>query len=289
MKLNAKYKSTVFTALFSDKANLLELYNAVKGSSYNDPKEITIKTLRGIFFMDKINDIAFIIANTLIVLIEHQSTINLNMPLRFLLYMARLYEKVISPKAIYRECRIKIPKPQFIVLYNGPKDIPDEAELKLSDAFKDLKDGENPMLDLTVTVYNVNLGHNEDILKKSENLRGYARLVSLMREAVKKVPRKKAVKEVIQYCINNQILSTFIAEHASEVENMLLTEWNWGDAKEVWQEEADQRGYERGQEETQKEFHQKQLESARKMKAAGLPLTQISEFTGLSTKEIEKA
>jgi predicted transposase YdaD len=74
---------------------------------------------------------------------------------------------------------------------------------------------------------------------------------------------------------------------------MLLTEWNWDDAKEVWQEEADQRGYERGQEETQrkaqKEFHQKQLESARKMKNAGLPFMQISEFTGLSVKEIEKA
>jgi hypothetical protein len=134
IKLNAKYKSTVFTALFSDKANLLELYNAIKGSSYDDPK-----------------------------------------------------------------------------------DIPDEAVLKLSDAFKDLEDGEKPMLNLTVTVYNVNQGHNEEILKKSENLRGYARLVSLMREAVKKLPRKEAVKEVIRYCINNQILSTFIAEHASEL------------------------------------------------------------------------
>jgi predicted transposase/invertase (TIGR01784 family) len=282
MKLNAKYKSTVFTALFSDKANLLELYNAIKGSNYDDATKITIKTLRDIFFMDKINDIAFILDNTLILLIEHQSTINLNMPLRFLLYMARLYEKVVSPKTIYRENRIKIPKPQFIVLYNGAKDIPDEEVLKLSDAFKDLEDGENPMLDLTVTVYNVNQGHNEEILKKSENLRGYARLVSLMREAVKKLPRKEAVKEVIRYCINNQILSKFIAEHASEVENMLLTEWNWNDAKEVWQEEADQRGYERGQEETQQK-------AARKFKEMGMPVEQIAAGMGLSVEEIEKA
>jgi hypothetical protein len=139
------------------------------------------------------------------------------MPLRFLLYIARLYEKIVATKAIYREGLVRIPKPQFIVLYNGVKDAPEEEVLKLSDAFKDLDGGEKPLLDLTVTVYNVNQGHNEEILKKSEHLRGYARLVSLMREAVKKFPHEKAVKEVIRYCINNQILSKFIAEHSSEL------------------------------------------------------------------------
>jgi predicted transposase YdaD len=52
------------------------------------------------------------------------------------------------------------------------------------------------------------------------------------------MPLEDAMKTAIEYCIEHNVLSKFLLERSSEVINMLLTEWNWDDAKEVWQQEA---------------------------------------------------
>ena len=86
--------------------------------------------------MDYKNDISFLIDSTLN-LYEHQSTWNPNMPLRGLGYFARLYEDYVrlNELNIYSETRIKMPKPQYFVFYNGTKAEPDRQILKLSDSF----------------------------------------------------------------------------------------------------------------------------------------------------------
>ena len=92
---NRKYKDTVFRMLFSDKTNLMSLYNAVKKTTnavekaenivertvHNDPGELEIVTLDGAVYMGMKNDLAFIIDMNLF-LYEHQSTYNPNIPLR---------------------------------------------------------------------------------------------------------------------------------------------------------------------------------------------------------------
>ena len=45
-KTNTKYKSTLFSTIFSDKVNALEMYNALNGTDYDNPEEITITTLK---------------------------------------------------------------------------------------------------------------------------------------------------------------------------------------------------------------------------------------------------
>jgi hypothetical protein len=287
MNLNSKYKATVFTALFSDKANLLELYNAIKGSHYDAATtEISINTLQDTLFMSKINDISFTVCGKLIILIEHQSTLNPNMALRFLQYVGRVYEKIIDSKMLFRSSLTHIPKPEFIVLYNGTHDTPDEADIKLSDAFESLLPGEKPSLELHVKVYNINHGHNQAILQKSENLSGYAQFIARIRENLKTMSKPEAVKEAIDYCMRAHILSTFLKEHASEVENMLAGDWSLEEIKAIWQEEAQEWGYERGQKETLQKSKQEKRESARKMKAEGLSQEQIARFTGLPSDEI---
>ena len=90
MEVNAKYKDSVFSFLFSDTGALRELYCAIEGITLPPDTPIDINTLSDIIYMDQINDISFTIDNRLVVLIEHQSTINRNMPLRLLLYIARV-------------------------------------------------------------------------------------------------------------------------------------------------------------------------------------------------------
>ena len=241
-KSNRKYKSSVFTSLFSDKKRLLELYNAIEGTKYKDPNLIDINTLEDAIFMDRINDLSFTIDNKLVVLIEHQSTINDNMPLRFLIYISRVYEQIIDNKAIYKQDLIEIPTPEFIVLYNGAAKFPKTKTLKLSKAFK-IKN--KPIfLDLSVKVININKGQSPELEKRSKSLSGYAELVDKAREFGE---NKEAIAKAVKYCISHGILLDYLKEHGSEVVNMIFTEWNWDDAKAVWQEEAEARGIRKGE------------------------------------------
>lgn len=84
-KINKKYKDRLFRMAFCEKKDLLELYNAMNGSSYSDPEELEIVTLDDVIYMGLKNDVALLIDEVLN-LWEHQSTWNPNMPLRGLFY-----------------------------------------------------------------------------------------------------------------------------------------------------------------------------------------------------------
>jgi predicted transposase/invertase (TIGR01784 family) len=255
MSVNRNHKDSVFSFLFSSPDILRELYSAIEGITLPPDIPIDINTLSDILYKDRINDLSFIIDNRLVVLIEHQSTINNNIPLRLLIYIAKIYEKIVNPKKLYQTKLEKIPFPEFIVLYNGSDKYPDHAELKLSDTFRGIENLKLPdtvkiPLELTVQVYNINQGYNSEILKKCKTLDNYSIFVDKVREYKKEGNSlDESVKLAIEYCKENNILKKFFDEHSSEVFNMLLTEWNWDDALEVAREEGWEDGLEKGREE----------------------------------------
>jgi hypothetical protein len=279
--MNNQYKDSVLVTLFNDKQRLRELYNAISGADFGEDAEIVINTLQDVLFMERRNDISFTIGGRLVVLIEHQSTINQNMPLRFLLYIARVYEKLIENKAMYREKGVLVPLPEFYVLYNGLRPMPDCQVLRLSDAFISLPRGVSPGLELTVKILNINRGHNADILKQCESLGMYAEFVGEVREYGKTMLPEEALKMTINSCIHKGILREFLEEHSSEVRNMLLTEWNWDDAKEVWQEEARETGMAQGRE-------SRNVEVARNALKEGATFEFVQRITGLDIEVIKK-
>ncbi|GHU48285.1 hypothetical protein FACS1894200_05040 [Spirochaetia bacterium] len=177
MEANYKYKDSVFSLLFGDPDILRGLYNALEAVPLPSDMPIIINSLKDALYRDRLNDLSFLVGNILIVLIEQQSTINPNMPLRILMYIARVYEIIVQVKDVYARGLVKIPFPQLFVLYNGPDVKWDSKQLKLSDAFEDAGalgiDCTKLPLELTVTVYNINPGHNEAMLRKSETLNGY--------------------------------------------------------------------------------------------------------------------
>ena len=155
---NRKYKDSVFVDLFSEdekaKENFLSLYNALHGT--NLPLSCPVENIRldNIMYMNIVNDVSCLVDNKIIVLAEHQSTINENMPIRFLQYIARLYEKLQTPADRYLRKLSKIPTPEFYVFYNGVEDYPETITLKLSNAF--ITKSEQVPLELTVQVLNIN-------------------------------------------------------------------------------------------------------------------------------------
>jgi hypothetical protein len=248
MGANREYKDSVFTKLFSEPELLLELYNAIEGSSYGLDTKIEINTLEDVLFLEQLNDISFTIDDKLVVLVEHQSSINKNLPLRFLMYIARVYEKLIEDRVVYRQRLVKIPTPEFYVLYNGRERLPEEETLRLSTAFME-RTGV-PSLELTVRILNINQGYNEGIVKKSDTLNGYITFIAKVRENQDKgMELAEAITEAVKYCTGKHILQRFLTEHSSEVLNMLTTEFNLKDAQEVWLEEGIEMGIEKGREE----------------------------------------
>jgi hypothetical protein len=261
MNINKKYKNNLFSWMFSDEDVLRELYNAIAGTNYDKDVKIEINTLQDLLFQDRINDISFMIDNKIIVLIEHQSTINENMPLRMLIYIVRLYEKIIEhlgKKKIYGKKLVKIPQPEFYVLYNGTDDFPAEKTLRLSDAFDTLENKDKLPLELIVKVININKGQNKELEQKSALLREYATFIEEVRKNLAEVsqetvqpvegktPLEEATRRAVRYCIENNILRDFLTEFGSEVSSMLFTEWNLDDALEVAREEAWEEAWEKG-------------------------------------------
>jgi hypothetical protein len=116
MGANREYKSSVFSLLFGEEDTLRGLYEAVEGVALPPDLPITINTLEDALFRTRINDISFEAGDKLVVIIEHQSTINPNMPLRLLSYIARIYEKISAGKKRrwYGKKGLAIPRPEFI-------------------------------------------------------------------------------------------------------------------------------------------------------------------------------
>jgi len=237
MSVNEKHKNSVFSLLFSDRGILRELYSAIEGVELPLDTSIDINTLSNALFMGQINDVSFTVGDRLIVLIEHQSTINENMPLRLLMYIARVYEKIIDRMKLYQTNLEPIPEPIFIVLYNGKAPYPEHTVLKLSDAFRDasgLRSKSHPSLELVVHVYNINQGYNAAMLGKCEALSGYSAFVSKIWECRETMDLEDAMKAAIRYCIDNDILRLFLETNSSEVMSMLITDWNLEEAQQAW-------------------------------------------------------
>jgi hypothetical protein len=274
VNVNREYKNTLFTALFDNEDKARELYAALKGIVCNPALPVIITTLRDVLYMDRINDLAFIVGSVMVFIIEHQSSLNHNMPLRILQYYAELCKKMVDRRSLYKEALVKIPKPEFIVFYNGTDDTPDRWEERLFDAFIETEGDQKIPLDLTVTIYNINKGRNQELLSRSKSLAGYVEFVARVRENKKpNVPLNDAISKAIRRCVRDGILADFLREHGAEVMNMLLTEWNWDEAKEVWQEEAMEKAWEMAEAKYQPVIAEKDRENERlrqKLREAGI-------------------
>jgi len=297
MQPNKKHKDSVFSTLFNNPDVLRELYSAIEGISIPPDIPIEINTLSDVLIRGQLNDVSFTIDNRLVFMVEHQSTLSDNLPLRFLEYIGKVYEKIVNYERRFQRKLEKIPRPEFIVLYNGNEPFVDHKELKLSDAFMDIqglkltKSDKQP-LELIVNVYNINQGHNPDILKKSLTLNSYSIFISKIweyRNSNKTLA--ESLKLAIIYCIDNDILKDFLMKQGSKVYSLLYSEYNLEDEIEVAKQEAREyghaEGYAEGHAEGWKECKkQEKLTTAKNMLVKGYTPDAIHEITGLTSEEI---
>ncbi|WP_315324678.1 Rpn family recombination-promoting nuclease/putative transposase [Treponema socranskii] len=283
---NRRYKDSVFVDFFGEdknaKANFLSLYNALHGTEL-DASSVELEPLRleQVMYMAFRNDVACLVDGKIIVLVEHQSTVNANMPLRFLQYTARLYERIQNPRDRYLRRLKKIPTPEFYVFYNGEDDYPETAMLRLSDAFITVP--EKPSLEVVVSVTNINYNKDNEILHTCKPLKEYTLFVDAVRRYTK-LDSENGFRNAIKECIQNDILREYLQRKSKEVMNMLIAEYDYDVDIAVQREEEREIALQEGISEGS---HQKALETAKLMRTHNYPIAEICTMTGLSAEEVE--
>jgi hypothetical protein len=273
LKLNRKFKDTLFRKVFNNKRDLLSLYNALNNTEHTDESLITINTIEDAIYIGYKNDISFII-NSELNLYEHQSSVNPNMPVRGLIYFAELYKGYIDQNnlLIYNERLVKLPFPRYVVFYNGTEEQPEEQELRLSDSFVQVPEGESlkdtagteadktdkPSVEVVVQLLNINYGCNQELMEKCQKLMEYSKFVALVRvksdmltekykKEMKSVNKKEifaeAVALAIDEAIRDNVLKDILSKNMAEVTDMLLTEFD----EKAYIEGVKKQSYEEGE------------------------------------------
>ena len=270
-KVARNHKDLLLHAIFKKKEDFLSLYNALNGTSYTDATKLEITTLEKAVYMSVQNDVSFVFLSELY-MIEHQSTINPNMPLRNLTYIAKVLSKITAKEDIYGSKQIKLPTPRFIVLYNGTKQTEEKTVLKLSDAYA--KKTEEPELELITTVLNINEGYNEKLKSACKLLRDYMTLITKIREKQKTTDLQQATYQAIEECIREDVLKDFLIKHRAEVIAMMLYDFDM--EKHIESEKAYE--YERGIEDRDKFLVSKWLKKGKSLSEIAEDLDRSEEY-----------
>ncbi|MCR4745514.1 MAG: hypothetical protein K5894_09855 [Lachnospiraceae bacterium] len=229
IKINIQYKDRLFRLLFGNtsfKENILNLYNALNYTNYNNVTDLELYTIEDVIYIKMKNDVAFIL-DSYLSLWEQQSTYNPNMPLRGLMYFGKLYSKYIESNEIniYGSKLIKVPTPRYIVFYNGTADAKPIEKLRLSDSF--IIPDKTGEFEWTATLYNLNEGKNTELLMNCKPLRDYMTLITRIRNNFKETSDITiAVNRAVDSCIEDDILKDFLISHRAEVLDMCITEYN---------------------------------------------------------------
>ena len=247
------------------------------GTHLDSSVELKPLRLEHVMYVSFCNDVSCLIDNKIIVLAEHQSTVNTNMPIRFLEYSARLYEQILSPRERYSRRLKQIPTPEFYVFYNGEEKYPSKAELRLSDAFT-VKSAK-PCLELVVKVININYNKDNKLLENCKPLQEYTLFVEAVRRHIR-FDRENGFKNAIQECIRNDILRDYLERKSREVMNMLVAEYDYDTDIAVQREEEREIAFADGS-------HQAKLETARILKRLGDSIQKIMQATSLTQEEVE--
>ena len=290
---NREYKSSVFTSYFSIPEHAADLYRSLSDDPTIQPQDISFVTLENAIYLNRKNDFAFTSQGKVLIIGEHQSTLNPNMPLRSAIYYGRTMERLIPAAAMYKTKRLSIPTPEFYIFYNGTHEQPTESILKLSDSY--IEKVIEPMLDLTVRMININPVNHHPLLQKSRSLYEYSSFVQKVRDYQKPdEPLTNAIETAMHDCIQDGIMVDFLSKHGSEVRNMLFTEFNMDEALRIRGEE----GYEDGLADGKSlgltegksiglsEGKSSEIRTIRKKLAQNMPITEIAEWLELDESYI---
>lgn len=285
-----EYKDTVFVDLFfhceDARHNFASLFGALckfLGMDFNFGVEDLVPiSLENSLHDGRRTDVLYNIKDSLLTFIEHQSTVNPNMPLRDLEYAVEVLKKLTSQRAKYASSPLELKDVIFLNLYNGKEKVKDVYDTYLSNLVK-LKINKDVSLELKVTNININAGHNESLMKACPLLREYSLFVAEARKQTE-LDKQKGFDIAVDNCIKQGILSKYLEENRRGVMGLFLGEFNMDTALEVAREESYYAGREEG---IEKGRHEGILAAARNFLNLGVSIEDVIKATGLPRAELE--
>ena len=297
-KPQRNHKDSTFCLLFSEPQRAIELYNAVTGENLPPDTELTYTTLKNAIYIDRNNDLSFVVNDRYLVMSECQSTINRNIPMRCLGYVNRTLENLAGREVLYGRNLVKFPAPEFYVFYVG-REAWSRKTLRLSESF--LVDPKENSLELVVNLINLSYTETSEILQRSPSLLGYSKLLYHIQEELSANggDLKQAIDTAVKACMDEGLIADFLHKHSKEVTGMLFEEITVEEFAEIRAREAyadgEKAGYDKGEKAGRAEGEksglargaaQEKREIAKTMKAKGLGIAMIAELTGLTSEEI---
>ena len=189
-------------------------------------------------------------------------------------------------KSRYKKKLVTIPTPEFYFFYNGTEPYPDIKTLRLSDSF--IIKQKKHQLDLTVDVYNIADPHPEKpltLLDKCDILKQYCEFVETVR-SFKENDSANPITEAISYCIKNDILSEYLKRKSTEVNNLLIANYDFEIDKKVYAEEAAEDAYAEGM--LEGKLEEKKENALRMLKGGKLSIEEIAEYTGITIEKVKE-
>ncbi len=236
-KPQRNHKDSTFCLLFSEPARAIELYNAVTGENLPPDTELTYTTLKNAIYIDRNNDLSFVVNDRYLVMSECQSTVNRNIPMRCLGYVNRTLENLAGREVLYGRNLVKFPAPEFYLFYVG-KEPWDRKTLRLSESF--LVDPKENSLELVVNLINLSYTETSEILQRSPSLLGYSKLLYHIQEELSANggDLKQAIDTAVKACMDEGLIADFLHKHSKEVTGMLFEEITVEEFAEIRAREA---------------------------------------------------
>ena len=283
------YKDRIFRMVFREKKALLALYNAMNETDYENEDDLKVTTLESALYLEMKNDVSFVLYDELL-LYEHQSTKNPNLPLRNLFYVSDVYSELTKDLFLYGSVPVQIPEQKFVVFYNGLENMQEREVLKLSSLYA--KKAEHISLERETLVLNVNVGYNKILMERCRQLSDYAQFVSEVRKRLsKKIPLSEAVNEAVEDCIQRGILAEFLSKNRAEVIKVSIYEYDEEKVKRMFKEECMKLGMEQGKQLGIEQGKQIGIEQARvifRLYISGKSEEDIARETGETIETIHK-
>ena len=119
------HKANLFKDIFSEPKYFIDLYRACSGISLKESDLRRFDMSSESVGRGSENDVSFLTKdNKLIIMVEHQSGQNPNMPERFLLYYAELMRiwQTEEDVKLSGNTKVNLPHPEFYIAYNGKKE-----------------------------------------------------------------------------------------------------------------------------------------------------------------------
>lgn len=286
-----EYKDTVFVDLFFHCEVALENFASLLRALCDflsidfqfGVEDLQPMSLESALYNGCRTDVLYNVKDRFLVFIEHQSTVNPNMPARFLEYVVEVLKKLPYGRKKYGRVPLFFRDFIFLNLYNGKEEVEDVYNSYLSDLIGSpvLKDS---TLELKMTNININVGHNEKLLKSCPVLEGYSLFVEEVRQQLK-VDQENGFDIAVDNCIQKGILEEYLSENRRGVMGLFFGDYNMETALEVAREESYDRGIAKG---IERGSYDNQIETAKRCLSIGLPMNTIIEVTGLTNSEIVK-